>query len=181
MREKKETVSPLGEEGPDDVTLETLGSFARTFNETHKGKMRIRGRTVRLAVPEVMTVLMVVGEAAVGGRAVVQTIRAFGVGEKVVEHGQSAFEAFRLVSQQLRLRVEEAGSAGAGVGRVAALVCAYGDLFTRGVLRVRAGDGGGGTCAVCGAAVDRGGRGLGVLAWGVRDRGTGRVVLSFFI
>ncbi|KAF5321463.1 hypothetical protein D9619_001421 [Psilocybe cf. subviscida] len=160
VREKKETVSPLGEEGPDDVTLETLGSFARTFNETHKGKMRIKGQTVRLSVPEVMTVLMVVGEAAAGGRAVVQTIRAFGVGEKVVEHGQSAFEVFRLVSQQLRLRVEEAGAAGAGL---------------RGV---RAGDGGGGACAVCGAAVDGGGRGVGQLARG-RDWRARQSIISF--
>lgn len=132
-----------------DVPLAELGSWARAWNETHAAKMRIKGRVVRLALGDVMTVYMGIGVGK-AGEVVVETVRAFGPREATGGHGQSVFGVFAQVSQQLGRGLEGAGAG--GLATVAGHVLAYGDLFVR-------------RCGVCGRVVSHEGHVPCVVRW----------------
>lgn len=97
------------------MTQSALGEWARAYNTAHKNKIRIKGRTLRLAIPDVLTVYMGIGAQE---RVVVETIRAFGSRETACHYvlllfiiltqtgqteglGQSRYGVFRVLSQQL--------------------------------------------------------------------------------
>ncbi|KAF9484464.1 hypothetical protein BDN70DRAFT_928340 [Pholiota conissans] len=133
------------------VPLGELGAWARAWNETHAtAKMRIKGRVVRLALADVMTVYMGVGVGR-AGEVVVETIRAFGPREGGGGRGESKYEVYGTVSQQLG-RGLEGGDGGDGLGTVAGHVLAYADLFVR-------------RCGVCGRVVSHEGHVPCVVRW----------------
>jgi len=129
--DRERTALPASE----NVKMENVGEWARTYNETHTNKIRIRGRLVRLAMAEVMTVYMGIGEDA-DGCVVVETIRAFGPREQMTGQGQSRYAVYQQLSQQLGKMLE----GGAGLAGVAEMVGGYSDLFVR-------------ACRVCGRVV----------------------------
>jgi hypothetical protein len=118
--------------------MENLGEWARAYNETHANKIRIRGRLLRLAMVDVMTVYMGIGIGG-DGCVVVETIRAFGPREQTTGHGQSRYAVYQQLSQQLGKMLEGGGEL-AGLAAVAGAVDGYSDLFVR-------------ACRVCGRVV----------------------------
>ena len=118
--------------------MENLGEWARAYNETHTNKIRIRGRLLRLAMADVMTVYMSIGIDG-DGCVVVETIRAFGPREQTTGHGQSRYTVYQQLSQQLG-KMLEGGRELAGLAAVAGAVGGYSDLFVR-------------ACRVCGRLV----------------------------
>ena len=120
------------------MKMENVGEWARSYNETHTHKIRIRGRLVRLAMADVMTVYMGIGVDG-DGNVVVETIKAFGPREQTTGQGQSRYAVYQQLSQQLAKMLE--GSGGGGLAGVAEIVGGYSDLFVR-------------ACRVCGRVVE---------------------------
>lgn len=125
------------------VTMERLGEWARGYNARHAHKIRMRGRVLRMAIADVMTVYMGIGTGD-GNRVVVETIRAFGPREKVgtgylpqtdaetaqgAGHGESRYTVYQQVSQQLHRVLEAEGLERVQLQTVARLVAGYADLF----------------------------------------------------
>lgn len=132
--DRERTAQPASE----NVKMENVGEWARMYNETHTNKIRIRGRLVRLAMAEVMTVYMGIGVDG-NGCVVVETIKAFGPREDTTGQGQSRYAVYQQLSQQLGKIVE--GGGGGGLAGMAEIVGGYSDLFVR-------------ACRVCGRVVE---------------------------
>ncbi|KAF8972957.1 hypothetical protein BDZ97DRAFT_1649446 [Flammula alnicola] len=137
VQEDRKGTSLLPSTLEEGITMERLGDWARAWNAGNRSKIRIRGRIIRLAMGDVMTVYMGIGIGR-KGEVAVETIRAFGPREIVLGHGQSGYAVYQQVSQQLGKMLEQEGQV--KLQTMVELVMAYQDLFVR-------------RCDVCGRVV----------------------------
>ncbi|KAH9485298.1 hypothetical protein JR316_0002206 [Psilocybe cubensis] len=146
VADEEERGAPLPHSTEPGVTVSELGEWARAYNSTHTNKIRIRGRTLRMAIPDVMTVYMGIGTQE---RVVVETIRAFGSREMrwtgpVAVRGVSGAVAAAKQDAGRRAAAADGRRGGGGVR----------ECIRQPVHVLRAGRGNGGRSARGGAAVD---------------------------